>query len=89
MKELQNYTEIMIDHLLGAVLKNYSDICTCETCLMDIKAIALNNLPPRYVVTEKGELYKKAEELDTQIQVDVIGVITKAIEQVRKNKRHK
>lgn len=86
--ELQNYTEIMIDHLLGPVLKNYDDMCKCNKCILDIKAIALNNLPPRYVVTEKGELYKKVEELDTQIQVDVIRAITKAIEQVRKNKRH-
>jgi competence protein ComFB len=88
MKELQNYTEIMIDHLLGSVLSNYSDICKCEICLLDIKAIALNNLPPRYVVTEKGELYKKVEELDTQINADVIRVITKAIEQVKNNRRH-
>ncbi|MDV3426930.1 MAG: late competence development ComFB family protein [Bacillota bacterium] len=87
--ELQNYTEIMIDHLMEAVLKNYNDICKCDKCLMDIKAIALNNLPPRYVVSDKGELYKKVEELDTQIQVDVIRAITKAIEQVRNNKRHK
>lgn len=86
--ELQNYTEIMIDHLMESVLKNYDDICKCDKCLLDIKAIALNSLPPRYVVSEKGELYKKVEELDTQIQVDVIRAITKAIEQVRNNKRH-
>ncbi|MFA6940382.1 MAG: late competence development ComFB family protein [Clostridiaceae bacterium] len=86
--ELQNYTEIMIDHLMEPVLKNYNDMCKCDKCILDIKAIALNNLPPRYVVSEKGELYKKVEELDTQIQVDVIRAITKAIEQVKKNKRH-
>lgn len=78
----------MIEHLLESVLKNYDDMCKCDICIMDIKAIALNNLPPRYVVTDKGELYKKVEALDNQIQVDVIRAITNAVEQVRKNKRH-
>lgn len=87
--EIQNYTEVMVENLFEVVLNRYPDICKCEKCMLDIKAISLNKLPPRYIVTEKGELYKKMEELDNQIRADVIGVITSAVEQVRVNTRHK
>ena len=45
---------------------------------MDIASKALNDLPPHYVVTEKGEVYSKINALRQQFEVDVISAITKA-----------
>ncbi len=64
------------------------NVCTCEKCLLDIAAIALNILPPKYVVTEKGELYTKVVSLGQQFEVDVIGAITKAAVIVKRSPRH-
>ena len=64
------------------------NVCTCDKCLLDIAAIALNDLPPKYIVTEKGELYSKIDTLRQQFEVDVIAAITKAAVLVKRNPRH-
>lgn len=80
--------EEVVDFLLPTVLKKYENICKCEKCIEDIKAIALNNLKPLYVVTERGNIYAKVNELNTQFRADAIKEITGAIEKVCKNPRH-
>jgi competence protein ComFB len=64
------------------------NMCTCEQCRLDVAAIALNNLPPRYVVTPKGASYAHADLLELQKYVDIIGAITKAIKLVKEHPRH-
>ncbi|HSH36404.1 late competence development ComFB family protein, partial [Schnuerera sp.] len=64
--ELRNLMEDEVIHTINKILKDKYDICTCEKCKLDIAAIALNNLKPKYVVTEKGELFGKAYTLDYQ-----------------------
>lgn len=65
------------------------DICKCEKCKLDIAAITLNNLPPKYVVNEKGELYSKVNSFKIQSDIDVIKEITKAAIKVKDNPQHK
>lgn len=84
---IRNFMENAVDELIDNVL-NTLDVCKCERCRLDIKALALNNLPPRYVVTEKGELYTKTSELMQQFEVDIIKAITMAALYVNKNKHH-
>jgi len=68
---------------------NEDDIfCKCEKCKLDIAAIALNNLPPKYVVTKKGEVYTKIDEMERQFEVNVIKEVTKAINIVSKKPHH-
>ena len=88
MPILQN---LMEDTVLTAIeeLMNKQNMCTCEQCRLDVGAIALNNLPPRYVVTPKGASYARADLLEVQKYVDVIGSITKAIKLVKEHPRHK
>lgn len=85
---LKNHMEEVVDFLLPTVLDNYDNICKCEKCIDDIKAVALNNLKPLYVATEKGNIYAKVKELNTQFRADTIKEITEAIEIVRKSPRH-
>ncbi|HHW56710.1 MAG TPA: late competence development ComFB family protein [Clostridia bacterium] len=84
---LKNYMEEAVDQMMDKVLKNL-DVCKCDRCRMDIKALALNNLPPKYVVTEEGELYVKTNELVRQFEVDIIKAITMAAIKVNNNRRH-
>ena len=55
---------------------------------MDIAAIALNNLKPRYVVTEKGALYGKLDTLDYQFDADLVKEVIKAINIVVNKPHH-
>lgn len=81
---------LMEDSVLQAVSEFIAkeDICTCDQCRLDIAAIALNSLPPRYVVTNKGASYARADLLEMQKYVDIIGAITKAIKLVKEHPRH-
>ena len=89
MYNLKNYSETLVCRLLGKMLDSYDNICKCEKCKLDIKAIALNSLDTRYIVSEQGEIYTKAlAEIDKQEKINVTTAITKAIEIVAANPKH-
>jgi competence protein ComFB len=69
------------------VLKNLN-ACTCDNCLHDILAISLNSLPAKYVVTKRGEMYTKLNNLQHQFDVDIVSAIAKASVIVSRNPRH-
>ncbi|EQB85754.1 competence protein ComFB [Clostridium punense] len=85
---VKNYMEIVVDNILKNVLLDYDSMCKCEKCCEDIKAIALNNLKPIYVVTQAGNVYAKVNELEIQFSADVIKELVKAISIVSKNPHH-
>jgi len=86
---LRNLMEDIVSDALPSVLRKYPEVCTCTKCIIDIKAIALNNLKPQYTATENGEVYVKAlNELDWQFKSDVTKELSHAIEIVSKNPRH-
>jgi len=85
---LKNYMEDCVIDLVSEVMQGLKDVCACEKCRMDVAAIVLNNLPPKYVVTRKGHLYTKLSVLQQQFNVDIVSAITKAAATVSKNPRH-
>ncbi|HOP92941.1 MAG TPA: late competence development ComFB family protein [Acetivibrio thermocellus] len=87
MSQIKNYMEEVVFLLMKDVLSDIN-VCSCEKCRMDIAAIALNNLPPKYIVTDKGELYSKVDSLKQQFEVDVISALAKAAVIVKRNPRH-
>jgi len=80
--------ETSVEHHLPNLLKAFPDICACEHCKMDIKALALNNLKPHYVVTRKGEIYSKIGEMNLQYETDILKALIDAINLVSKSPRH-
>lgn len=85
---LKNYMEQIVDDIFPTVIDKYTDICKCEKCINDIKAITLNNLKPLYIVTEEGAIYSRMKELEQQFKTDVMSEIIKAIEIVSKKPKH-
>lgn len=89
MLKLFNYMEKLVDESLEEILPHYPDICKCSKCILDIKAISLNNLPPCHVVTEEGALYIKLKnQLNLQEKANIATAVTHAIELVSKNPKH-
>jgi len=88
MKKPVNLAEILVERVLEDQLKKRTDVCTCERCKADIMAFALNHLPPRYVVTNKGEALVRASTLNNQISTDLLVEVSKAIDHIAKNPRH-
>jgi len=84
----KNYMEEMIDEFFPTVRNSYEDICDCESCCEDIKAIALNHLKTLYFVTKQGESFSRANELGIQFRVNIVEELTKAMSIVSQNPRH-
>ncbi len=87
MTHLKNYMEEIVSALVKDVIRDM-DMCKCEKCILDIESIALNRLPAKYVVTEVGELYAKADAFKQQFKIDVVSAITSAAAIVKKNPQH-
>lgn len=86
--ELKNYMEDLVLQQLDNLIIDNGNMCKCEKCRYDIAAMALNILPPRYVVTDKGETYVKIKAQEQQFVVDIITAITAGMDIVKKNPHH-
>lgn len=87
MAELSNYMEILVRQMFDGTTQDM-EICKCERCKLDIMAIALNNLKPRYIVSDKGYLYTKLNMFQQQYETDIVAAITQGTMIVSKNVRH-
>lgn len=82
---LINATEIILLEQLNKII-GQRDICKCERCRLDIAAIALNNLPPNYVVSTEGEVIKT---ISPQLKIDVQRQLEHAIALVSARPHHR
>lgn len=62
--------------------------CTCPKCKADIVACVLNKIPPRYVTTEKGELFARVEQVGGEMKTEIMVEIIRAAEVVKKSPNH-
>lgn len=83
-----NMVETAVWDLMAKVLNENQGICTCPKCRADIAAIALNNLKPRYVTSNRGQALARADNLDQNTYIAVLVALAKAVEQVAPNPRH-
>ncbi len=86
--ELHNFMETSVDHFLPNLLNAFPHICKCDKCILDIKALALNELPPHYIVSEKGDMYSRIDEMYIQFETDVLKALIEAIGIVSKRPQH-
>lgn len=84
---LVNVMEGIIDEKLEQMLKE-EDCCKCERCLEDMKAMALNQLPAKYVSTRNGELFSKLNSLMRQNSIDINVAVSYAIKTVSERPSH-
>jgi len=85
--QLRNYTEEAVKLFMDRWFKE-AGICQCDSCRLDTMAIMLNNLTPKYVVTEKGALYAQLDDFDPQHKIDFMTIMTQAVQTVKNKPRH-
>lgn len=71
-----------------ASLMEKMEVCSCRKCKNDVIALALNHLPPKYVVTRKGYLLSKLLAYEKQYKADVLTAVTNACLQVKALPHH-
>ena len=83
-----NVMEHLVDAKLDELLPK-SKCCKCEKCVDDIKAIALNRLPAKYVSTDVGELFTRVNSaMEQQSTLDINFAVYSAIEFVSTHPLH-
>lgn len=86
--QVKNCMEDFVTDLIQQVIKSYPNICTCDQCLSDITAWALNHLPARYVGTDIGDAYTRLDIYKQEHYAHIIKIIAQAIEVVSQNPHH-
>lgn len=83
-----NMMEILAKELLDRHWDDLGMPCSCATCRNDVLALLLNALPPRYVSTEKGQIFVKAAALNEQFRVDLLQELYRAARAVAARPSH-
>lgn len=83
-----NVMERLVDDQFPTIMAKFPGACCCRQCLADIKALTLNNVRPRYVSTDRGDLFERVKTSDMLVKVDVLRAMTEAAEKVINNCRH-
>ncbi|HWR43646.1 late competence development ComFB family protein [Sporomusa sp.] len=86
--QLKNFMEDLVWQRLDEVLAGHRNVCKCEKCRYDVVALALNFLPPRYVVTSQGETFTRVKSLEQQFNVDILTAISHAVQIVSSRPHH-
>jgi len=82
-KILVNLAELAVKEKLNEALNRFK-CCECDRCIKDIMAIAVNALPPKYIVRSEQDI---AIEL-LKYEGDVVGALVNAVIKVKNNPRH-
>jgi competence protein ComFB len=86
---LKNEAENLVLDELGRQLESYAgEICTCNDCVVDMAAVALNSVKPLYRFSLLGALYTAQAMTDDAYGESVRGAVSAAIEKVRQNPSH-
>ena len=80
---MESLVQLKLDEVIDAL-----DCCKCERCRMDIASYALNQLPPKYVVTAEGTVYSKLDTLSVQYETDMLNALFQGAKLVSENPRH-
>ena len=84
----KNYMEDAVEHMLNRLAPEYPEACMCDRCRTDMMMIALNNLPPRYVSTHKGDVLQRAMGMERQYEVEILTEGMRAIRIVSGQPHH-
>jgi competence protein ComFB len=86
--KIQNYMEEVVQDELEVLLSERPNVCKCQKCRCDMMLYALNRLPPRYVLSDRGRVFTRLKEQEIQFKADVIKEVSKAIDTVSRNPQH-
>lgn len=85
---IKNYMEDLVWQTMQEILAVRPEICHCEHCRYDIAAVALNALPPKYIVTRKGEAFTRVCMMEIQFSTNIVTALSHAIEVVGNKPNH-
>jgi len=86
---LKNEAEVIILREMEQQLKTgHEDLCRCNECIIDIAAVALNNVRPLYRFSILGTLYASQAFTEQAYADSVKQAVSEAIRKVKSNPAH-
>lgn len=85
--QIRNVTEELV-LMQVETMRSQLPCCTCDQCLLDVAALALNKLPPKYVVSQRGALFSKLNACTPQQSADISAAVMHAAVLVANRPRH-
>ena len=64
------------------------DVCRCSHCRKDVIALALNQMPPKYVVMSQKELLLKRDMYEVRYNCEAVAQLMQACQKVKDNPHH-
>jgi len=69
------------------IMEEYG-MCACDRCVNDVLALALNSMPPKYVVSQRGALFAKISSYGNQYKIDIFTHLSQACGVVKRSPSH-
>ena len=82
-----NLTQAMVEEKADKLMKQFG-MCTCNRCKVDVTAIALTNLPAKYVVTQNKEVLPLLSMYEERYSAAVTVQVMNACRMVMKRPHH-
>lgn len=82
-----NVMQALVEEQAPRYLKMLS-VCPCARCTADVKALALTNLPAKYIVMEKGEVIPTLTVYEKRYSQILTAQLIKACETILHHPRH-
>ena len=82
-----NIMEELVDENTDRYIKMFG-LCNCPKCVADVKALALNNLVPKYIVTPQNEKSPRIIIYNERYHAEVTAQILRACKTVMDNPLH-
>ena len=82
-----NVMQVLVEEYTAKYVKMFG-VCDCDRCVADIKALALNNLPPKYVIMDRGDIIPKLTFYEGKFNSDVTAQVLQACKTVMNRPHH-
>ena len=84
---LVNEAERLVLEELDVQLSKEAGACQCQDCVLDMAALALNNVRPAYRVSLMGSVYARSVQ-QTEYAQEIKRSVSEAIKKVKENPSH-
>lgn len=82
-----NITKALVEAKVDKYIKLFG-LCSCDRCRIDVIALALSNLPPKYVVAREHEMVPMLSVCETKYNAAIVSQVMNACKVVMEHPRH-
>lgn len=82
-----NVMQLLVDEKADEYMKMFG-ICCCDKCRVDVRAYALNHLPPKYVVLSQNERVPRLTVYESRFSSDITAQLIQACKKVMLTPHH-